>query len=206
VSDFFEPRPPPPTLRRIRRPVWSGPLDNELGVAVPLQLEVARTERVALAVVGVVAFSRGFSFRFTIRRRVDGDAHDYPFHHFHHPAGMESDALKFGIEFADGSKATTLGRPPSKNAFDETQGPVLSPGGGGGGPRSYDVSMWVWPLPPAGPLAFVCEWIAAGVVLTRHEIEAQAILDAAVRSEPLWPDDDDGEGGNASTVVTFERE
>jgi hypothetical protein len=50
--------------------------------------------------------------------------------------------------------------------------------------------MWVWPLPPAGRLALVCEWPAAGILLTRHEIDAQLILDAASRAQRLFADDE----------------
>jgi hypothetical protein len=27
-----------------------------------------------------------------------------------------------------------------------------------GGPHSFVSRWWTWPLPPAGPLEFVCEW------------------------------------------------
>ena len=43
-----------------------------------------------------------------------------------------------------------------------------------------------------GPFAFVCEWPARGIGLTRVEIDSQALLDAANRTKPLWPDDDEG--------------
>ncbi len=33
----------------------------------------------------------------------------------------------------------------------------------GGGPRSAFWRWWAWPLPPAGPLEFVCEWPALGI-------------------------------------------
>jgi hypothetical protein len=51
----------------------------------------------------------------------------------------------------------------------------------------------VWPLPPAGTLAFVCEWPLRGIVETRAEIDAAPILEAAGRAEVLWPED---RGGN----------
>jgi hypothetical protein len=40
----------------------------------------------------------------------------------------------------------------------------------------------------AGPLSLVCEWPAAGIALTRVEIDAQTILDAADRAQVLFPD------------------
>ncbi|MFL6034236.1 MAG: hypothetical protein ACJ74I_04120 [Gaiellaceae bacterium] len=170
---------------------------------MPLRLAIARTDRVAVAVVGMVAFSIGFTFCLAVRRRVVGGQDDYP-RHFHDPSTAKPDALRFGIQFADGRKATSLGRSPSSMPFDESQGPVLAPRGGSGGPLTYDVNMWVWPLPPPGPLAFVCEWTAEGIALTRHETDAASILNAAADSRELWPADGD-DGGGASTTVTFGR-
>jgi len=45
-----------------------------------------------------------------------------------------------------------------------------------------------WPLPPAGPLEFVCEWSALGIPETRAVVDAQLILDAAGHSTQLWPE------------------
>lgn len=45
-----------------------------------------------------------------------------------------------------------------------------------------------------GPLAFVVEWPAEGIVLTRAEVESAPLLEAAARSELLWPD----KGGDGS--------
>ena len=37
-----------------------------------------------------------------------------------------------------------------------------------------------------GRLTFVCEWPAAGIVLTRTDLDAAPIRDAAARSRTLW--------------------
>jgi hypothetical protein len=64
----------------------------------------------------------------------------------------------------------------------------MHPGGGGGGGASWHQTNWVWPLPPPGPLAFVCEWPAAGIALTRTEIDAQLVLEAAERAQVIFAD------------------
>jgi hypothetical protein len=48
---------------------------------------------------------------------------------------------------------------------------------------------WVWPLPPAGPVTFICQWSALGIEESRGEIDARLILDAAGRAVQLWPQD-----------------
>jgi hypothetical protein len=58
-------------------------------------------------------------------------------------------------------------------------------------------------------LALVCEWPAAGIPLTRHEIDARLILDAAARAEvifsdehlPEWPDEDGPPIGHVSPEI-----
>lgn len=46
----------------------------------------------------------------------------------------------------------------------------------------------MWPLPPSGPLSFVSEWPAAGIPLSRAQIEGQSIIDAATRAQTIFPD------------------
>ena len=48
--------------------------------------------------------------------------------------------------------------------------------------------MWVYGLPPPGPLAFVVEWPARGIPETRVEFDAGLVLAAAARAVRIWPD------------------
>lgn len=79
---------------------------------------------------------------------------------------------------------------PGPDGDAEPDGPILRQFMGGGGPRSLFTRWWAWPLPPAGPLEFVCEWPALEIPETRASIDAQLILDAAARSSQLWRDQD----------------
>jgi hypothetical protein len=210
VSDFFGPPPPPPPQPPEHRPpAWTGPPDNELGIALPIQVELARSDSLALAILRLVAFSTGFSFTFAIRRRVAVRQHETALPPFH-PGGMtQPDALRLGIEFANGAKATTLDRHPGmpRNVDDMPTGPLLMRRGGGGGGRSWNNEMWVWPLPPPGVVAFVCDWQVEGIPLTRREIDAQAILDAATQAEELWPDERTPPGGGSAwATMNFVKE
>ena len=96
--------------------------------------------------------------------------------------------LRFGVQFADGRKATNLDR-PAYDAEQEPDRPVLNQHGGGGGGSAWDLEHWVWPLPPAGPFAFVCEWPGRDIVESRAEIDAGLILEAAGRAVTFWSDD-----------------
>jgi hypothetical protein len=64
----------------------------------------------------------------------------------------------------------------------------MFPLGGGGGGGRWSHANWVWPLPPPGPLTFVCEWPGLDIPLTRVAMDAERIRDAGGRAELLWPD------------------
>ena len=201
---FFEPPDPPldpPEWGEIDEPEWSGPPRHVLGAAVPLRSLLARTDELAIAITDATAYMNGFEFKLVLRSR--RPSHDYyggPFGlgepmMWRHGRGvveggdLPPELFRFGIEFADGSKATTLGGHPFEEGPDhEPEGPLLIERGGGGGGGDWDQSYWVWPLPPPGRLAFVCEWPSKGVSITRLEMDAKVILDAADQAEILWDD------------------
>jgi hypothetical protein len=47
----------------------------------------------------------------------------------------------------------------------------------------------VRPLPPPGPLAFICAWPGRGIPTSRMEVDGGAIRAAADTAMTLWPDD-----------------
>jgi len=114
---------------------------------------------------------------------------------------LPPDLFRFGVQVSDGAKATNLGGPA---VFDGAPaGPVLMQGGGGGGGHSWHSDFWLWPLPPPGPLAFVCEWPSEGIELTRTEIDAALLPEAAAQAETLWePPEDDPGGGYSEIEIT----
>jgi hypothetical protein len=96
------------------------------------------------------------------------------------------------VQFAGGQKATNLDNwwdylDPQDPQQAPPPGPVLLQHGGHGGERVRDLSYWVWPLPPEGPLAFAVQWPALGVPLTQARVEAAMIRQAAAHDERLWP-------------------
>jgi hypothetical protein len=189
VSFFETPPPSPPEPEQIWfQPVWMGPPPNIVGSGIAFALVVARTEDVAVFVSSAVAYPTGITIHFGVRRRVAS----------YNPSlnawmgGHEiapPDGLRFGLQFSDGTKVTTLDPHPTVDGNDPTalpDRPILMHNGGGGGGLSFDHECWVWPLPPPGPVEFVVEWLAEGIPLTRKEIDAGQVLEAADRAEVLW--------------------
>jgi hypothetical protein len=48
--------------------------------------------------------------------------------------------------------------------------------------------VWLWGLPPPGPLTFACQWPAEQIPPSQVELDAGLVLDAAARATSLWPD------------------
>lgn len=178
---------------------------------VALELVLARTDRVAVCVSRLAAYPTGFEFELVTMSAPGQDELELDpmmFGHHHHRAsrrgsekGLPPELLRIGVEFADATKATNIAgfhhdqEPPA--------GPVMHPGGGGGGGRSWHQTQWVWPIPPPGPLNFVCEWPAADIPLTRSKIDAQTILDATTRARVIFPDQPSAQGTTGSSWTSY---
>jgi hypothetical protein len=205
VNGFFEPprEPTAPEPQRYRMPPWFGAPRGTLPGVVAFEQVLAQTDKVAVCVARLAAYPTGFEFDVVTMAAEDQNELDpLMFHHRHrlHRGATDEippEMLRFGVQFPDGSKATnTVGfhhdrQPPA--------GPVMHAGGGGGGGGSWRQTQWVWPLPPPGTLTLVCEWPAMEIPVTRSELDAQLILDAAKRAQVIFsdehlpePPDDDG--------------
>ncbi len=221
---FFEPPPPPPEppAQPPRQP-WHGASDAAIGKTIAVNLVLGRSVKAALWIPALTVYAEGFEFDVEIRHRLEESEFEHPFFLPHHrrrrrsrtsEEGLDPALVRFGIEFSDGRKATNLGSrmpfalPGEPDAPPE--GPLLVPsrGGGGGGGRWHH-GFWVWPLPPEGPLAFVCEWPAADIPETRAEIDSSLIQRAAAEVIELWPEHDNSGpsaiGGSSFTMLQSMR-
>jgi len=169
---------------------------------MPLDILLARSHDVAVALLSITVFSTGFEISGTVRTReqLDDFQEAFVMYRRRRTAELEPELFRFGVKFADERKATNLGHPFQREQEDDDPSqPVLMPRGSGDGGRSWAMNWWVWPLPPPGPLALVWEWPAQGIGLTRHELDATPLLEAAARVEPLWPSGG-AIGGSGSSV------
>lgn len=204
MSDFFEfpePEPVAERERRISQPPWMSAPPGWLAGAIGTELLLARTDRVAVAVTRLGAYPVGFEFDLVVLA-ADGEEYELdpmlhgPMHRpGRPPAAAKQAMLRFGIEFADGARVTNVAGREHWQHDREPDGPVLRTGGGYSGSGEWVARMWAWPLPPAGPLTFVCEWPAVGLQLTRVEIDAKLVLDAATRAQHIFEHTDDSPGG-----------
>ncbi len=224
--DFFEPpavQSPPPRRERHHTPPWlAAPIGTFPGV-VSLELILARTAQVAVCVTRLGAYASGFELELVTMARDEAEEFDPLLFEGRRMRGrrlqgatseIPEGMLRFGIEFADGRKATNTADQPLANLAGGTMtistaasesgkvqvpaAPVLRLGGGGGSGGNWRQSVWIWPLPPPGRLTFVCQWPEAGIELTRNDIDAQPILDAAGRAQVIFSDAEPSEPAPSS--------
>ncbi|HTT49911.1 MAG TPA: hypothetical protein VMH35_00710 [Streptosporangiaceae bacterium] len=189
---FFDDVPAAEPEPRIHHP-WDPPQTELPAIVQTSTVLLARTERAAVAVTGISAYSAGFEISLTARFRPErGEASGErrpgaATGRIEDPRALRRSA-RFGLQLADGRKV--IGEhAPGPGPDIAPDGPILRQFMGGGTPRSHVSRWWCWPLPPAGPLEFVCEWSALGIPESRSAVDGQLILDAAARSIRLWSED-----------------
>lgn len=156
-----------------------GPPTEELGGFVPVRVVLARSGEHLVTMGPMLAYSSGVELTLEFRARV-------PFVGPMFRPETGPGAMRFGVAFSDGRRTTDAQPPPFDREPSEDDGPVLMPRGGGGGNGLYRQDMWLWPLPPPGPVIFAFDWEAAGIAETVVEIEGSRFRDAAATAERLW--------------------
>ncbi len=207
-AGFFEPPVSQPQSAETdgNRLPWQGPPDDMQGGLVPVGAVAGRSDMALIEVRIALAFPDGclFDVYITVRnigRNKDtwwpfADALGFGSGRDQLRAGeLADDLLRFGVSFADGTKATTL-----EHAFsgrdadsDPPQPPVLTLHFGSSSNDSRILKshhpLWLWPLPPPQPFDLVTEWPIAGIDLTTIPLDGAAIATAAEHAQAYWPDD-----------------
>lgn len=183
------------------QPPWWGPPEDDLPVLLPATEILARTEHVCVALIGAFVHREGVELRIERRLRrgelpraewrdlLGRFAEHGMFGEPEDPAAR----LRFGLVLSDGRRVLD-GRP-----FDPDADPHATPdhptlmrtgGSGGGGDRSYTGSegLWLWPLPPDGPIELVMQWPSLDIEETRAVLDGTRIRELSRHSVPLWPE------------------
>jgi hypothetical protein len=196
MSDFFEPPPLPKVeVEEAPREDWMGPPRRVVPAVVPVERVVARTDEVGIYLGCFSVYPAGFEFEIFVTAKDESTDLD-PLQFAHHYRAQDtgeipSGQLRLGFQFADGTKVTN-----TRNRFDwdgefgsPPKSAVMSGARGSSGEGQWHHTFWIWPLPPSGPLEFVCEWPAAEIPLTRSELDGAAIIEAAARAQAIFPND-----------------
>ena len=147
---------------------------------VPVVLLVARTDTHAVLIDNLLVYPTGFDFDLAVRRR-PGRPRDH-----RHRGHLWGDELRLEVRFADGRSADNDPRRwPHPNGDGPPDPPWLyqSTSGPDGG------HVWLWGLPPPGPLTFACQWATQQIPPSQAVLDAGLILAAAARATSLWPEE-----------------
>jgi hypothetical protein len=185
--------------------VWRRQRMDVLPGVAAVSLVLARTDNTVIGLTDVRGYPNGFAFVLRVRWGLVADRDEqppWPFPDWGSPDPLEDEPLpdallRFGVQFADGRKVTNLDQYPFVPEDLPPDQPVLVEGGGVGSEGGrlgrgalWDLELVVQPLPPPGPLAFVCAWPARGIPEMRVEIDAGLVLDAAAAAVPFFASED----------------
>ena len=183
-------------------PAWDGPDWHTRPGLCPLSVVLGRSATTAVLVEGVRAHPTGVVLRLVVqlrergreaRRRVVTEL-DVTHGRGQLALSLPAGGLRWGVEYSDGRRVTSVDDySPHEASPDEwdpdwlPDRPVLRGLGrptSWGGAWSRDV--WLWPLPPPGPLRLVCAWPDRGIAETGTTVDAGPIRQAAAQAVPLW--------------------
>jgi len=165
---------------------------------LPTDLVLAVNDERAVVIHGIACYPNGFAFQleavspFEYERDGQPVFEPSPLSLFQHHGrfsleDIPDSELRFGIEYSNGGRITTLDLASGFYGKDpESDAPrMLSPGGSGGA-GSWRHELWVWPLPPEGPVTFACEWPAYGIPETKKKLDGERFRAAAAQARPLF--------------------
>lgn len=180
-----------------------------MGAVMVSGLALARSPNVAITLSTIQAFSTGCLINVDIvTRRQTLSPDDFQTLQLsvfpHMITGLRADQplpdqlLRFGVRFADGAKATTVGQRLDRTQLpqDPPPGPQLSLLLPGISMRSGDeedagvmtMGLWLWPSPPPESFELAVEWPVGGIQLSIVELDGTAIAAAARQAVPYWPE------------------
>lgn len=181
---------------------WYGPPHGVRPGVADLGVEVGRSESTVVSLQGVEAYASGVVLDLAVHVRERGrEARRRVFAalDLHHGRGqldlfLGAGGLRWGVELADGSRATTLDESPWNERPEDADPsdwnpshPVLD--GVGRTQVWYDSwrrGIWLWPLPPLPTMRVVCAWPDRGIDETSVEVPVAALHEAAARATPVW--------------------
>ena len=139
-----------------------------------------QSDRLVVAVRHVVAFPAGVEVEVEAHSRGTGPGPG-------DATGFQG--LRFRVGVAGGREAAQ----DDEAGLRSGTGPVLivtGSEGSAGGPDDdahVRMSLWIWPLPPPGPVTVRCSWPVRGLQDAGIVLDGDAIRAAASQARPFWP-------------------
>lgn len=158
---------------------------NEVPVWLPWSAVLARTENVAVLLVGARLYTTGIQLDLSVRGRGNAllDLHAAALGR----PNVNGDVLCLGVQGADGFAATNV---RARSVSGRAGTPSLTSSGGGGSHGTVATSYLLHPVPPSGPVTMWCAWPVQGIEETATEFDGSALGELLEQVEVLWPEDE----------------
>lgn len=184
-------------------PVWAGPPPDVRPGVVALSVELARSDSTVVLVEGARAYPSGVVLRLVVMVPEPGGADGrYLFDQLDVTHGRgnlnvvapQDGGLWWGFEFSDGSRVTTADDPPWTRVPEGVEPDRWTPDRplfeALGRPARYagqwSRELWLWPLPPPGPIRAECTWRDRRITESVVTFDAAEIREAVARCTALW--------------------
>ena len=169
--------------------------ENEVPIAVPVSLELGRASDAAVLLTSLTAYSTGMEVAVSLRVRPSARRRSVPLHQLISGFGLDdldgTGAFLLGVQYSDGRRAMTAGRhamqAPNRGLAQREL--FLTLGSSTGTDCTYDLRLWLSPLPPAGPVTLVCRWPDYDISDTTSTLDGAAIASAGRAAVELWPEE-----------------
>ncbi|MFD8496804.1 hypothetical protein [Amycolatopsis sp. NPDC059657] len=191
--NFFEEEPRPRPLFPVPekelhgypgRPWTGAPTEYIVPAILPWSLPLGRSERTIVALRNIDVWPESLTLRVSVYSR-DNLLDESKTKLVDHRRVPDRNALLIGVLFADGRRAgsDTISMPsPTK-----PDTPVLRADSGGGSSFHFRHDVFIWPLPPDGPMQVVVQWLEREIEETRTELDGTLIRKSAADAKEIWP-------------------
>ena len=164
---------------------WFAAPDEYIVPAIlPWSCPLGRSERTIIALRSIDVWPEAITLRISVYA-LDNLIEDGRGRLVDHSRFPDHNALLIGVLFADGSRAgsDTISMPSPTRP----DAPVLRADTGGGSQFHFRHTIFVWPLPPEGPMDVIVQWLDRGIAETFTELDGSAIRAAALDAREIWP-------------------
>ena len=166
-------------------PEWCMP-PRMIGGYVTGPVLIGRSDGLVVAARQVLAYPAGVEAEMEAHARGSSPGGTPP-----GPLGLPGHPeLRFRVRFADGRDAAQ----DDETGLRSGRGPMLvvsnseSSSGGPDDREDMRLTLWIWPLPPPGPVTVTCSWPRRGLQDASLVLDGDAIAAAASQAQPFWPE------------------
>lgn len=175
-------------------PGWDRPSEGTLPVVVPVHEVVARTDDMVLTVDHLRAYSNSFTIELlhltNPHRSFGRIAHTDRLMGGVGPFPIDEQMPRVRVRFADGRTGSVSTSPGDEDIPKDPEGiptqPVLGLAHAGGGSKGFRYGIWVFPLPPEGPVEIYVGLPGDQANEAVVEIDSSDIAEAGRRAVVVW--------------------